>query len=620
MADSTQLTELTEPTDSTQSVILGPDTYFSERFKEMLELKVRNNIYTIDKITERVVEVSVKPTGVNRCEVCDEIHASGTKLVFTADVYVEKLVKRCSESGKIVKISKCFINSDKVSKMQKYEHQIFRQNLNTLLENTEQGTADVFALLMKDTMVITDTSKIIGYVWDEEKALWIKGDRTRLRPYVHRKLTPFLQAYVNQVQTKLDEGDISTSQRPAFEQDIKRCQQKINSLTKLSHLSSVFILAIPKLFDENFEEKLNNIPYLFPTCDKKVVNLKTCKVEPRMQEHMFSFDCPVALDFCPEKLKKIKEYYHSLFLNNEEMVTYFRRILGYCLSGEIGDRSFYIWYGIGRNGKSQLINFLKKMLTSNWAKAISRSAVIKSNRERDVGKATTEINKLRNCRLAYFNESREGDELNEELLKNISGGDAFPIRLLHNEEIEITTQAKLFLSTNHRAKFNFDDQATMDRVKQIPAPARFVPKSEEFQELKPNEQYQDGKLMTELENELLNAHFTYLVQGCMQYYEFNEKDSSIPVPKECTESVQKLIKDSDTVQAFIDECVIEDDNESVQSSNLHEEYVRFTRNSELKPISVVKFSKALESKGYVKQKTRKGMVWKGISLALQAQF
>jgi putative DNA primase/helicase len=383
-------------------------------------------------------------------------------------------------------------------------------------------------------------------------------------------------------------------------------------LKTLGYQAKCFVLAIDKLYDDTFEDGLNKIPYLFPTDDGQVVDLRTGKPEPRLQKHMFSFACPVHLDNDEERLAKVDDYYTSLFLDDEEMKTYFTRVLGYCLSGEIDDRGFYIWFGIGRNGKSKLLDIMKTILTKNWCAPLSRAAVILSRgADRHAGRATTEINKLERLRFAYFNESERDDELNSANLKNVTGGDEVSNRKQYGEEGAFKSQAKIFLSTNYRAKWDFESEAMMDRARQIPAEVRFVPSDQK--ELRHDERRGDMQLMNDLLDKYLSANFTYLVKRCVEFYGFQANNMMIPVPKKCTDSVKNLVKEHDTVQIFIDECVVEDGETKVPAGLMYDEYKKFTRNNEKRPVRVSDFKAQMEKKGMVH--TRSGSsYWVGYHL------
>ena len=59
-------------------------------------------------------------------------------------------------------------------------------------------------------------------------------------------------------------------------------------------------------------------------------------------------------------------------LENIENIEYLQKILGYCLSGSLTSRCFFIMHGHGKNGKSILLLLMKAVLNSSYKQVIKQ--------------------------------------------------------------------------------------------------------------------------------------------------------------------------------------------------------------------------------------------------------
>ena len=74
------------------------------------------------------------------------------------------------------------------------------------------------------------------------------------------------------------------------------------------------------------------------------------------------------------------------------------------------------------------------------------------------GAATPQLLPLAKARICMASEFDANDQLNEALVKNITGRDPIKVRGLHENEKEIQPQAKIFVQTNHLFKFSGGDE------------------------------------------------------------------------------------------------------------------------------------------------------------------
>jgi putative DNA primase/helicase len=118
-----------------------------------------------------------------------------------------------------------------------------------------------------------------------------------------------------------------------------------------------------------------------------------------------------------------------------------------------------------------------------------------------------------NARVAVFSESEKGEHLNEGMIKSLTGSDPISCRPLYEKQMELQPVCKLIMQTNHKPSIDIDGKAMLDRLKFIPFLCRFVDFPTEA-----NEKKRDNQLVEDLLNKHLDLFFTWMVKGCVQWY------------------------------------------------------------------------------------------------------
>ena len=130
------------------------------------------------------------------------------------------------------------------------------------------------------------------------------------------------------------------------------------------------------------------------------------------------------------------------------------------------------------NGKSFFFNLLK-MVFGDLMDTISKSVVVK-NTSNNKSHLNTELEALENIRIGYLSELKKEDQLEEETIKAITGGDTLNFRGLQQTNRALKPSSNIFILTNNMPKINVD-QSVLDRLIVIPFNNRFV-KDSTFEE------------------------------------------------------------------------------------------------------------------------------------------
>src|SRR5262245_61474280 len=121
-------------------------------------------------------------------------------------------------------------------------------------------------------------------------------------------------------------------------------------------------------------------------------------------------------------------------------------MLGYCLTASTREQMLAIFWGGGSNGKSTLLETMLSVLGADYAIPVKPELLMRSRGERH----PTEVASLFGKRLAIASESDDGRQLNEGLVKQLTGGDKLQARRMREDFWEFSPTHKIVLQTNHK--------------------------------------------------------------------------------------------------------------------------------------------------------------------------
>jgi putative DNA primase/helicase len=79
-----------------------------------------------------------------------------------------------------------------------------------------------------------------------------------------------------------------------------------------------------------------------------------------------------------------------------------------------------------------------------------------------------------NARVAVFYESEKQENLNEGMIKSLTGNDPISCRPFYGKQMEFQPVCKLIMQTNHKPSIDINGKVMSDRLKFIPFLSRFV--------------------------------------------------------------------------------------------------------------------------------------------------
>jgi P4 family phage/plasmid primase-like protien len=180
-------------------------------------------------------------------------------------------------------------------------------------------------------------------------------------------------------------------------------------------------------------------------------------------------------DYVPgAKCPLFEQTLSEVFKDDADMVDFFWRVVGYSVLGQPKEDVMLIPFGNGSNGKSTVLNVIRKVFGSYARAAEASSFVADSKAGGGAGGAREDLLRLRGSRFVYVNEPEENSELREGAVKAMTGGDSITARGLYSKEsVEITPTWVVFMPTNHKPIVKGSDNGIWRRLVLIPFERNF---------------------------------------------------------------------------------------------------------------------------------------------------
>ena len=327
-------------------------------------------------------------------------------------------------------------------------------------------------------------------------------------------------------------------------------------------------------------------------CANGTLNLKTAVLSPHNPIDLLTKLCPVDYDSsaeCPRFLQFLDE----IFPDDLETRQFLQQGLGYSLCGVANQRTLFIPYGFGANGKSTVLTTFGKML-GDYAR-VTRAATFMVKRGDTI---PDDLAALRGARFVPAVEAAENHVFSEDLVKQMTGSDVITARPLYGTWFDFEPQFKIWLATNHRPIIRSTDKAIWDRVCLIP-----------FTVTIPDER-QDRNLGEKLQAEWPGI-LAWAVQGCLIWQMHGRLIRPDPVLAASTD----YRNDMDTVGTFLREMCEENGLFTASCGYLYERYQEWAKANGEFTLSNRRFSQSLKERGFTTLRDRnKFTFWQGLRL------
>jgi putative DNA primase/helicase len=298
-------------------------------------------------------------------------------------------------------------------------------------------------------------------------------------------------------------------------------------------------------------------------CLNGTIDLRTGELHPHEQADLISKIVQIEYD-SKAKCKRWLQFLNEVFINDADLVSFARRMIGYCLTGDTREESVFILLGKGSCGKSKFTEVLRYILGTYTEDTPVTTFVERKDQ------STADLAKLAGARLVTATEAEETQTFNEGLLKRISGRDPVTCRHLYREFFTYIPTYKVLFATNEVPRIKSQNFAMKRRLKIVPFHQHFYDPSDGKQPVK------DDQILSKLLAELPGI-LTWAVEGCLEW-----QRNGLAVPKVIKDEIDSLFESQDPLSEWIDECCSLDPAMMTEISNLWKSYLEWCDNNNRK--------------------------------------
>lgn len=271
---------------------------------------------------------------------------------------------------------------------------------------------------------------------------------------------------------------------------------------------------------------------------------------------LINIDFNEDIDFDAERdCPKWLAFLRTVMDNNESLVDFLQRALGYSLSGLTTEQCLFFCYGSGKNGKSVFFDALKELFGEYYQKAPTEMLMAKYN-----DGIPNDVARLRGVRFVVAAELPENKRFDESRIKDLTGGDRITARYLHSEYFEFDPTHTIWLYGNHKPTIIGTDDGIWRRIHLIP----FTVTISEEKRRPMNE------IMDEFRIEQPSI-LRWMIEGYMSWRE----DGGLKAPKIVTEATQEYKEEMNTVGNFIAEKLDKQPGSTASFKDVYECYAKW---------------------------------------------
>lgn len=317
-------------------------------------------------------------------------------------------------------------------------------------------------------------------------------------------------------------------------------------------------------------------------CQNGVVDLRTGELVTHSPSDRFTY-C-VGTDYKPGETSELWErLLLDWFDGDFEVMLYLQRAMGYTITGESKEECLFYLYGPGRSGKGTLVNTVAGLLGAPLAQGVQFNAFTGGGDSQNFRLAP-----LRNARMVTASESRKGERLREDLVKQVTGRDAIQAAHKYGQPFTFTPQFKLWFMSNDMPRGDVDDDAFWYRVRLFTlSKSRMGSEDTTIKDTLMQRAHREGVL-------------AWLVHGAMRYY-----DKGLGTLPQIAQSAANARNEQDHVLQWLTERCTAHESAETDTTSLYGSYSDWCADAGIDKAKLSKMglTQKLDKKGYPSRRT-----------------
>jgi P4 family phage/plasmid primase-like protien len=240
-------------------------------------------------------------------------------------------------------------------------------------------------------------------------------------------------------------------------------------------------------------------------------------------------------------------------LPDADVRSYVQELLGYALNGHMRASIFPIFYGLGANGKSTLLNAVRTIMGSDYAGVVSGYVLETqgANRRHPVERMI-----FKGRRLIMATETGEGMRLDETAVKEYTSTEPIAARALYADFEEFSPSHTIIMQTNHAPKVAGGDEGIWRRLREVPFTVE-IPEHE-----------RDADLGQKLESEA-SGILNWLLEGHARWFNRGQRFDEPAAVRRATDAYKS---ESNPLSVFVSDHFVLSPELETPSATIYDKY------------------------------------------------
>jgi putative DNA primase/helicase len=337
-------------------------------------------------------------------------------------------------------------------------------------------------------------------------------------------------------------------------------------------------------------DRLDTDPWLL-NVRNGTVDLRTGRLRPHDPDDLLTMQAPVI--YYPTARAPLWEACVERWQPDPEVRGCLQRAVGSAATGHPVENLF-VNIGTGANGKSKFFGAVAHVL-GPFAVVPHKSLLVTSRHEGH----PTHVASLFRARMLVAPETTQDDRLDEEMIKNLTGGDTLRARRMREDEWAFQPTWTAFMHSNHRPRIRGTDEGIWRRVRLIPWNVTIPPHE--------RDEHLAAKLAAEAPG-ILN----WIIAGALDWHE-----RGLDEPATVLTATDEYRRGEDHLGRFLHDVIdTSDDTRYITAKDLRAAYETWCDDVAESPWKPQGFGRALTERGF--DSTRLGSptvrVWLGMKL------
>ena len=363
---------------------------------------------------------------------------------------------------------------------------------------------------------------------------------------------------------------------------VHRNDKRIEAILKMASSEPGMSIANPSVFDAD-PMRLNTRNGVVDLSNGTLIDAHPSLLCSRMVNASFdrAADCPMWLKFLDN------------IFDDDEVINYIQRILGYSLTGLVEEEKLFFMYGQGANGKSVFTNIIVGIF-GNYAASVGVEILMRNQND---GESNRYKVRLAGARFISCNEIGVKDSFDDRKIKEITSRESIPARELYGESFDFVPTHKLWLRGNHKP-------SVLDPTESLWRRLVLIELSKVF-----NESDRISNLDVQiLENER-DGILAWMIDGCLKW-----KKEGLKTPRSISEVTKGYQTDTDIIGLWLDQNCEKVANHKLKTNQAFVNFQTFIREMGMDKYSQMTFSKQVAAKGFKGNKSNGSRYFVGLKL------